>query len=140
MELLTRIPGWEKRLAAAIANARRQTYTLGVWDCFRFPCAVVEALTGVDRWPEFAGSYATRGEALRRIAEHGGSFEAAATWFFGSEPIAPTLARRGDMASCRDPAGDLHLAVVTGPQMLSMGEGGVVVLPRSAAINAWRVG
>src|SRR6266508_3556525 len=76
-----RLPGWEDRLAEAIAAARAKPYVLGEHDCFRLACAVVRALTGEDRWPQWRGRYASKREALRLIAEAGRDFTAAFSAF-----------------------------------------------------------
>jgi hypothetical protein len=130
--------GWEARLNAVLEAARARPYVLGEHDCFRLACAVVEALTGVDRWPEFAG-YTTKREALVKIAHYGSSFEKAGDWFFG-ERIELNFARRGDIAAVQSRDGEKHLAVVMGRQLMALGEGGIATLPVNAAHCAWRIG
>lgn len=130
--------GWESRLNAVLADARARPYVLGEHDCFRVACRVVEALTGVDRWPEFSG-YTTKAEALAKIARHGRSFERAGDWFFG-ERIALGYARRGDIAAVQSPDGEKHLGVVMGKQVYLMYELGLTPAPLAAAHCAWRVG
>lgn len=142
MERLTRQPGWEGRLAAAIEAARGQPYRLGEHDCFRFACRVVEALTGVDLWPPFAGRYASQRQALKVIAEWGGTFTEAFTAFFGSAPQRMAWARRGDIAEVLDiePPHLPHLGVVTGSQIAVLLDTGLAFLPRSRGRHCWRIG
>lgn len=112
---------------------------LGEHDCFRVACQVVHALTGVDRWPEFAG-YKTRREAMIKLAQFGSTFEAAGDKFFG-ERIELNYARRGDIAAVQpDPAGDKHLAVVVGATVRGLSESGLVTLPLRTALCCWKVG
>ncbi len=136
---MTRIQGWESRLIAVIDAARHVPYVLGVHDCFRLACAVVEALTGVDRWPDFAGTYATKREALVRIAEHGSSFEDAGSWFFGGAPININFAQRGDIAALME-KGMYHLGIVMGEKIVCLSDDGVIDRPRECACVVWGVG
>jgi uncharacterized protein DUF6950 len=136
-----RVPGWEDRLAAAIADARVESYALGRHDCFRLACRVIEALVGVDPWPAWAGTYASRREALRRIAEyHEDGFTAAASRFFGGAPQPMELARRGDLCEFIDSEGAPHLGVVLGAEVALLGPEGLVFVRRDACPHHWRVG
>lgn len=126
-----RIAGWEGRLAEVIEGARSRPYALGEHDCFRLACEVVRALTGRELWLHFAGTYRTRREALRKIAELGNSPEEAAASLFG-EPIPIGLAGRGDLVLVRAD-GDHHLGVVLGEEIAMLGEQGVVSFRRDDA-------
>jgi hypothetical protein len=135
-----RIEGWESRLDAILEAQRQVPYQLGREDCFRLACRAVEAVTGVDRWPEFAGRYRTKREALAEIARFGSSFDRAMDWFFGAMSISVLQARRGDIVSLRDPGGDLHLGVCVGARAACYGPSGLTFVPLSACRSAWRVG
>lgn len=131
--------GWERRLQVVIDAARTRPYVLGEHDCFRLACRVIEALTGVDRWPAFAGYRSKRG-ALARLARHGASFEAAGDWFF-AVPLAPVAqGRRGDIALLIDEVGEKHLAVVIDHRVACMRPEGLIFLPLRACGGVWRVG
>lgn len=141
-----RLDGWEARLNAVIEAFRNERYELGVNDCFRLACAVIAALTGVDRWPEFAG-YKTRREALMRIARHGSSFEAAGDWFFGGPRVDLRQARRGDLVAVQTADGEKHLAVHLGDRLALMAGAGLLVLrlhemraAQCRALCCWRSG
>lgn len=137
---VSRLEGWEGRLLAVIEAARHQRYELGQHDCFRVACAAIEALTGVDRWPEWAGRYSTRREALHLIAQYGHSFEHAFSWFFGTEPAGPKLARRGDICALATPDGEKHLGVCMGVDTAFLAEPGLLFVPTSSCLCCWRVG
>ncbi len=137
---LMRLEGWEARLAGAVELARARPYQLGEHDCFRFACAALEALTGEDRWPAWRGKYATRREALRLLAEYGGSFAAAFTRFFGVETAPMPRARRGDVCQYQDAGGELHLVVCMGAAVAGLVEAGLIFLPRSSCAHCWRIG
>lgn len=139
---LKRLEGWEKRLAELVERERamRQVYRLGEHDCFRVACAAIEALTGVDAWPQFRGRYSTKRGALALLAQYGSSFTAAFSAFFGSEPVPIAQARRGDIAEYREACGEAHLGVIVGGQVMVLGELALYFLPRSSCAHAWRVG
>lgn len=135
-----RLEGWEGRLAAALEAVRARPYRIGESDCFRLACAVLEALTGTQRWPEFAGRYRTKGQARRLLWQHGGSFDAAFSWFFGADPVPGAQARRGDVVKFVDERGEAHLGVCVGADVAVYGEAGLVFVPRRSCGHAWRVG
>lgn len=135
-----RLQGWESRLAALIEDARAKPYKLGEHDCFRMACAAVEALTGVDRWPQWSG-YRTRREALRLLASKGHrSFDEAFSWLFGEQPAPMAMARRGDICKLVDDRGEAHLGVCTGSGIAVLVETGLSFIPRTACAHCWRVG
>jgi hypothetical protein len=133
-----RLEGWEGRLYAVLDAARARPYKLGEHDCFKVACQVLEALTGVNRWPEFAGHYTTRREARRLIARHGRSFEAAFDWFFGSANVPVRYAQRGDIVALA--AGDdKHLGVCLGAESTFLSDEGLVRLPTLDCLCAWKI-
>lgn len=130
---------WESRFYAVLEDARNKPYVLGEHDCFRLACRVIEALTGVDRWPEFAG-YTTERQALRKLAQFGPSFEEAGDWFFGAPRIDLKLARRGDICALVDEAGQKHLAVLVDDRAACMLPAGLLFIEAKRCHCAWRVG
>ena len=137
---MSRRSGWEARLFALVADASEKPYTLGTHDCFSFACAVVEALTGVDRWPEFVG-YTTKRGALEAIAKHGSNFEVAGDWFFGV-PHSYDMRRyqRGDIAALQTEDGEKHLGVVLGAHTAFLAPGGLLYVLTSTCLCLWAVG
>lgn len=133
-----RVQGWEARLAGVLERARGRPYVLGESDCFRMACEAVEALTGLDPWPEFAGRYATRREALALIAQWGPSFDIAFSKFFGVEPSPMGHARRGDVVKFVQ--GDAHLGVCNGASVAVVTEPGLLFVRLSDCELAWRIG
>lgn len=134
-----RLDGWESRLALLIEDARERPYLLGQHDCFRLACRVIEALTGVDRWPEFSG-YATRREALALLARHGSSFEESFDWFTGGARIDVRQAQRGDLVAIQTVDGDKHLGVVLGAEAAFLAPEGLRWIPVLQCLCAWRIG
>jgi hypothetical protein len=127
--------GWERRLNEILNDARAQPYELGSHDCFRVACRVLEALTGEDRWPEFQGRYTNKRDALKLIAQYGSNFISAFEWFFRSSSVSVREARRGDLVAIKTEDGESHLGVVT-----LDGSQGLVYLPVSSCVCAWRIG
>ena len=141
-----RLDGWEARLNHVVEAARREPYELGHHDCFRVACAVIEALTGIDRWPAFSG-YRTKREALVRIAQHGSTFETAGDWFFSGPRIDLKHAQRGDIVAVATADGEKHLAVHLGDRVALMAAAGLQLIPLSGVLVAdcrllcaWKVG
>lgn len=141
MAPLTRIEGWESRLAAVIEAARARPYVLGESDCLRLACAAVEAITGRDYWPKFAG-YRTKRQALVTIARIAPTLGEAVTATLGRQPANPRTALRGDIALFRDAAGEDHLGVVTGAYvMVTLPDGiGSMSIEHPGVLCSWRVG
>lgn len=139
MGLVERIEGWERRLERAVDLARDRPYVEGEHNCGRFVCEAIEALTGVDRWPEFS-AHATRREALALLARHGSTFEEAIDRLLGFERCSATLARRGDLVCVRTDDGEAHLGVCLGADVALMGARGLLFESLAHATCAWSVG
>ena len=134
-----RLEGWDTRLWPIIEAARVKPYVLGEHDCFRLACATVEALTGIDRWPEFAG-YTTRRAALAKLAAHGSNFEEAGDWFFESPSVDVRMARRGDICCIETVDGEKHLGVCLGRDTALLGPDGLTFFATLICRCVWRIG
>ena len=121
---LTRTQDWPERLAEQVAAAQAKPYVIGVHDCLRFSCLCIEAMTGADFWPAFAG-YTTRREAVAVLAKHGATLEAAAAKVVDVQPAPVLSARRGDVVTFRDKYGE-HLGVCTGTHVAVLGHTGLL--------------
>ena len=138
---LTRRADWPERLAEVVATATDKPYVLGRWDCLRFACACIEAMTGTDFWPRFAGSYKTHREALRAIILVARDLPTAIGNTLGVPPVPTLLAHRGDLVLYRDPAGE-HIGVCLGATVAVLGPDGLLHLPltHDGLGPAWRIG
>lgn len=141
MGLLTRRNDWPERLTVVMEAARRQPYVLGTHDCLRLACAAVEAQTGADFWPRFAG-YKTRRQALVTIARVAPSLAEAVTATLGVEPSPVLSAWRGDIVLFRDEQGEDHLGVCMGRLVIVTAPEGTLsmALDHPGLIAAWRIG
>lgn len=125
---VSRLEGWEERLAAVIEEYRSRPYELGRSDCLSLACAAYAALRGVDYWPRFAGTYSTQREAVARIREIGRNLDDAVIRTAQLDRIPISHASRGDLVLYRDGAG-AHLTVCIGASVAAFGPEGLVFLP-----------
>ena len=105
---ISRVEGWEGRLAAFVAQARSRPHQWGVFDCCLAPCDGVREITGVDPATALRGRYKTeRGAllALRRFAG-GGLVETVEKIAadLGAPEVGTGFASRGDVVLVTDPA------------------------------------
>jgi hypothetical protein len=129
----------------ALIEANRATpFQWGVHDCMRFACRVIEALTGVNRWPEIAG-YRTRREASELLVRYGATdFVDAGDRFFNVPHTVWKRAHRGDIA-CGDPRGSgrsawYPLGVVLGYEIAFLStETGFRFAPLAHATCVWPI-
>jgi hypothetical protein len=133
-----RIELWESRLADLLEAARHKPYVIGEHDCFHLACQAIEVMTGVDRWPEFAG-YKTSKQALKKMAQFGSTFIAAGDWFFGSPSISVKFARRGDICCIVDDVGERHLGICVGEWTAGLQKDGLKYVPTLKCECAWKV-
>lgn len=137
---MSRRHDWVYRLNNVVTAAADRPYVLGEWDCLRFACACIDAMTGRDYWPRFAG-YSTKLQALRTIRKIAPTFHGAVTVVIESEPIIPALAQRGDIVMYSDAAGEEHLGVCIGTHALVLTDTGTLRMPMAdgGILYAWRV-
>jgi hypothetical protein len=134
------VEGWESRLTAAVERARTSAYRLGEFDCLRFACLAVAAVTGRDPWPEFSG-YGTPADKRALLTRRGGTFQKAGDGFFGEARRIPVpFARRGDVAVYIDLEQRECIGPVVDHRMAYMSSAGLVFLPLANCVCAWRVG
>ena len=99
----------------------------------------------MDLAASFRGKYATASGARRALIRLGFGTLAETVTVVLDEPIAPTLARRGDVVLFRSfppdapPDGIEALAVCLGEVAASPGPRGMTYVPMSEWLNAWRV-
>jgi hypothetical protein len=141
MGLLIRREDWPARLAEVADGALARPYALGEWDCLRFCCTAIFAMTDVDLWPRFAG-YKTKRQALATIARIAPSLGEAVGKVLDVHSNSPLAAMRGDVVLYRDGFGEDHLGLCLGGTVGVLAPGGLLKLPITDAglICAWRIG
>lgn len=123
---------WEKRLAAYIAQVRRDVDALGASPCARFAAGAVDAQTGVDVHKPYEGKYdgeLSAAKALRKIGA--GDLESTFDLYFKRRE-SPAFAQRGDVVFADDSVG-----VCIGATALFIHHSDLVEVPRKHWLIAW---
>lgn len=136
--MTARREGWESGLNGCIESALTRPFQWGQHDCCLFAADAVAAITGRDPAEDYRGRYASAAQAARLLDRLGGIESLSAN--AGFEEILPALASRGDIALVEND-GNLLLGVVdmTGRRVAVPGAQGLLFLPLSSALAAWRV-
>jgi len=141
---MTRYEDWPRRLDDFLQAASERPFSWGERDCCTLAADAVQAMTGDDPYTLWRGKYKSARGAARIVAKAGG-LVGLWTQLLG-QPVAPLMARRGDVVvvggvACApgwsEAAGVVDL---TGMWIACAGPAGLVSLPLSAAVAAWRVG
>jgi hypothetical protein len=130
-----RVEDWQERLWAYIDVAKGQPFVWGQRDCATWVADWRHAVTGQDAARAWRGRYKTERGALRAIRRAG--FSDMADWvdsIAGGRLPSPLLAQRGDVAMVQG-----ALGIVVGSRVAALSPQGVVMLPLSDAVAAWRV-
>jgi hypothetical protein len=150
---LKRTPHWATRELNAflLANAKA-AFAWGTMDCCLFPADGIHAMTGTDIAADFRGKYTDEASAMALIKSvTGGATVADAAaycatkagmkeWLNAAGKPAPLFAQRGDLVVIQNGAnlvaGLVHL---NGRHVVTIGPGGLVLLPITAVQRAWKV-
>lgn len=131
-----KLPDWAQRLDALVAQAQRRPFAWGSFDCCLWAADAVLAQTGEDPAADLRGTYADAAGAARVLRAQGGLRGVATR---GGEPIAPLMARTGDVGLLRSNGRPL-LAVCGHDHWLVVMADGLTVRAYRDAAMAWRVG
>jgi len=135
---LHRRPGWERRLAEAIAAARDRPFRWGRHDCATFAFDLRRDIAGgYDVAALWRGRYTTARGAVRVMRRLGWqTLEAAGRDLLG-EPLASVhLAQRGDLVLADT---GLGFGVCLGAKAAGIAPEGLILVPLSSCALAWRV-
>ena len=120
---------------------RAHPFRWGEHDCALFAFNVVRDLTGVDHAAEYRGRYNTEFGAVRCLKEQAdGTLRGAIQKALG-EPIAPTLAQRGDVVLWSQPEFGDTVGVCIGAAAVFVGiePAGLVRVEMAKCSAAWRI-
>lgn len=146
-----RRPGWPARLHDLVAERLARPFAWGSNDCATFAADVALALHGQDTLASLRNAARPRANArwgTRQARRAGGP---AVLEQCGLVPVAPALARVGDIVLVQQPrpalpaAGDRRraprpaLALCNGEVALAVGPQGLEMVPMTQALAAWRV-
>lgn len=136
--LTTRRPGWERRLAEAIEDARDRPFCWGRHDCAIFAFDLRRDLTGCyDTAALWRGRYTTARGAARVMRRLGWpSLEAAGRDLLGQPLPSVHLAQRGDLVLAGT---GLGFGVCLGARAAGIAPAGLVLVPMTACALAWRI-
>ena len=131
-----KLPDWETRLSAVVTQALPRPFEWGVNDCCLWAADCVQAQTGADPAADLRGTYSDARGALALVQRLGGM---RAIGDMTGSPIPALMATHGDIGLVRHEDHDL-LALCNCTHWLAVGPYGLVVLPLTLAVHAWRVG
>jgi hypothetical protein len=131
-----RLPDWQLRLEACVAERLAQPFAWGRLDCALFVGDCVRACTGHDPAAHVRGKYANAREAARLLRGIG-DLVAAAVAVLGDE-ISPALAQPGDIGLI-DNDGDPCLGVCMGAAWLAPGPSGLASVGLDRVSRSWRM-
>lgn len=135
--LQMRCEDWPERLAAFVASRRHTPFAFGSHDCALFAADWILECTGTDPIAEIRGQWTDERSAMRILQDNGG-IEALANRYLG-EPVAPLLARRGDIVLV-ELTGRPGLGVCLGETLGAPSDDvGVTVVSIAHAIKGWSV-
>lgn len=137
--MLTRREDWAERLLAFVRSRERVPFAWGSNDCALHTADAVLAMTDHDFAEPFRGRYYSAFGAAKALLSNGARDLATYVSQVLGEPVAPTLARRGDVMLFAAEEGSA-LGVVVADQASSAGPDGITWVPRSCWTQAWRVG
>lgn len=134
-----RAEDWPERLADCLEAARRKPFAWGKHDCVLFAADVVLAITGTDPAAGARGQYHDAAGARRWLGSR--TLADALVEVLG-DPIRPAFAQRGDLVILgmeRDRHWPEAAGVCLGERAAAPGDEGLIFLPMSEALLAWRV-
>ena len=132
-----RYHNWPETLAAFLESRRDLPFAWGANDCCLFVADAVEAITGIDAAAPYRGRYSTAAGAYRALKKYGTGAIADA-WSAHFTEIPTHEIGRGDVVLF-DNAGELASAISFGRKLWAVTDHGLITLPLSHAVRAWRV-
>ena len=137
-----RYENWPELLSAKITETRRGAFAWGSRDCVMWSGEVVEALTGVDPFADWRGTYSDEAGAIA-ILDGLGGLETAVTALL--PVIDPKYAQRGDLVLVDmaeftgNPGWPQCVGVCEGERVIVVGAGQLERISMANALVAWEV-
>lgn len=136
--MTTRLPDWEDRLGALIAERRDVSFGWGTHDCALWGADIVEALTGVDHGAPFRGKYDDAEGAARALRDFGqGTIVRTFDAVLKRCPLA--LLQRGDIAMIGSGIKGVSVGGVIGGDALFIGDLGLERRAVRDCTRGWKV-
>lgn len=128
-----RTSDWPEKLAEYLHQKRDVPFSWGTNDCASFACDAVFSMTG----ERLAIPVVETPEAYVQLLQDSGPLGDIVTSYLG-EPIHPAFAQRGDVVLLQVEQRDT-LGICVGESLAGPGLDGLVLIPMSLAVSAWRV-
>lgn len=131
-----RIKGWERALLAEVARHQALPFSWDESNCVYFPMDCVKAMTGDDPWADERGCTSEQ-DFARRLVRLG--FKNVGDVFASKfAEIALSYMGRGDLAVIEQD-GKTPGVICVGAHLVGKIETGMLFMPRSLAIRAFKV-
>jgi hypothetical protein len=130
---MSRIKGWEKRLASYVSDCATMPFRPGKMDCGLFFMGGMEAMTGRDISKPFRGKYRTIKKAMEIARSLGCDDHVEYVASILEERPSPLMAQVGDCAVVDDVNGSPALGIVQGEHIYVMGLNGIGIVPLTEA-------
>jgi hypothetical protein len=139
--VITRKPGWEKLMAAAVEERRKKPFD---WtrDCAMTAADILLAYTGVDFAAEFRGAYSSALGSRRMTAGFLGGLDGLVEEVcrkHGLPEVSVSHAMRGDVAYFEVDPQFPCVGIINGAEAIVPGEAGLRGLKTKTAKRIWRV-
>lgn len=135
---VTRREDWPEQLLRFIEARREVPFVWGANDCALFVADAAQAMTDHDFAAGFRGRYKTALGAMKALRSNGDEDLADYLTRVLGAPVAPGLARRGDVVMFEAADGPA-LGVVVGSGAAAAGPAGITWVPPVRWQQAWRV-
>jgi len=138
---MTRREDWLDRLHHAVSIGTLVPFAYGVHDCVLWAAYCIDQMcdtTHVQRIGE-TFNYHDEDAANAVIMTGGGLAKLISEWLGGQEPISAKRAAPGDVVLARNEDGKPIVGIVLGHNIVVPGPTGVIAIPYSAGVLAWRV-
>lgn len=134
-----RLPDWEERLNALLADSFSRRYEPAQHDCMIFACRAIEAVTGVDHYSQHLGAYASDKAGYLYLAKKLGHRTLASFFAERFDPRPVGHAMRGDIVLTSQ---GMPGVVTGGEALITATDGvrdGLFPVPRAEWVEAWAV-
>lgn len=138
MSDLTRLPDWEDRLSAWLADCAGASFEWGKLDCLMFAAGAVKAVTGFDPAKGHRGKYKSHASSVRYLKTLGAT--SASDYLDTLFPRVPkAMARRGDLVSFEGNTG-VCISTVGLFVGIENDQPGLIRIPFREWQSAWSIG
>lgn len=135
---MSRKMNWDKLLANYLESHRNTPFAWGTHDCCMFAANAVLSICDIDYAADFRGHYSTEIGSKRALIRYGQRDIKSTLNRILGESVSPLNARRGDVCLV-DLIPHGHTVAVFYNGLWAAGETGLVNIPKSKIICAWRV-